>query len=152
MEKGPEGLDIGSARPDRFLFTWDALAHIPNDIAVSKYEWYLRTHRWQKAVACWEIFPLMSKWLWDIVWRHSVKLDVVTFNGEQFAAALQRRFDEQQLPVNHTLSMQPDELAKELAVMPDVRRVYFGNPEDQFKYGPRGEFVPRFGEGFDPYR
>jgi hypothetical protein len=151
MEKGEGGLDIASNRPDRFLFTWDSLAHVPDDM-VAKHRMAIRMRRCDAAVNLWEIFPQMKKWLWHIVWNYSVKLDVVTFSGEHFAEALQRRFDREQLPVNHTLSMEADQLAKELAVMVDVKRVYFGDPEHQFKFGPRGEFVPRFGVGFDPAR
>lgn len=107
-------------------------------------------HGWRdEAVACWTFHELMMAKIWDTSARKGHAIEVITFIGEEFATALARRIDIENLPVRRTWYTTPAKLARKIAYMTDLAAVYDPDPAHQFTYGSKGrvlQAVNQFGE------
>lgn len=97
---------------------------------------------WWRAARCWDLHELMCRKIWDVVFRQSFQLEVVTYAGpDDFADALQVRFDEENLPISRTLASTPARMARRLAYAPDIAAVYDADRANAFKYGGKGRLL-----------
>lgn len=149
MEKG----DISDAHPPRLVFTWDTVAHLPDSQRAEEHA-AIRFHRWKRACSRWVLYETMHDWLWQIAWNTDFKVAFAVLDRPPgFADAVRTRVDSHRLPVRDVLQFESaDHLARRLAHMPDVQRVYFSNPRHGLKYGRVGEFVPGGGAGWHPFK
>lgn len=98
--------------------------------------------KWELAAACWDLNDLMCRKIWDVTYRQSFQLEVVTYAGPgEFASALQDRFDEESLPVSRTVASTPARMARRLAYAPDIAAVYDANREHALVYGSKGRYL-----------
>jgi hypothetical protein len=98
--------------------------------------------KWDQAARCWDLHALMMLKIWDVVWRQSVQIEVVTYAGPpEFAESLQERFDEEGLPISRTLSSTATRMARRLSYAPDIAYVYDADPKHAFTYGGKGRYL-----------
>lgn len=144
MQKG----DISNFSPQRFLFVFEGLVATLEPVAAKKEAFHRRLHRWDSAVRCWGVNDTALSYLWDLAWRHHVAVDVATFLP--YPIQVERYLEQEAVPYAHLLHFDsPDALAKRLAWMPQVHRVYYCEPPRRFVFGDRGMYVPDM-QIFDP--
>lgn len=133
--------DISSEVPQRILVVWeDTLADVPDRLRTV--ESVARVaHRWERAVRCWHARPLARGRCWQVSNQLGVQLQVVTFLGDGFAEALERRLDDGGWPVRGTVEAydNPGALGRELAGRQDVLQVVDGQENRFLHYGRRGK-------------
>lgn len=141
-----EGGDLSNAVAPRCLYVFEGLlAHEPTGLkpaVAARVD--ARLHRWDHVLRRMRFDPLVSRMLWDLVWRHGLRFDVVTYlYDETFAVALYKHLDGTLgYPISNVLWYpSPQALASGLAIMPDVARVFDANPRNALAYGPRGRLV-----------
>lgn len=138
MEKG----DISGQPTPRLLFVFEGLVAHRGEAPLQRIVGALTRRFSALAVQQWNIDPVMRQQFWDLFWRHNMRLDVVTFMGDEFAVALYRRFQDLDLPVSNVLSFEsPAALASAIAYMPDVAAVYDGDPSRKLAFGSKGRYV-----------
>jgi hypothetical protein len=139
VEKG----QLGTESQHRFIFIWEGtLAHLPEARPTRDLEWLNRKlKRWDRALSLWEIHDLAIKWLWSIMTRTDMRVDVcVTTRPAPFALALARKMEAENWPVRYVFAHTAAGLGRMLPHMPDVDRVYYGLEEQRWIYGPNGTF------------
>ena len=97
--------------------------------------------KWKEAVGCYEINELLARKVWDLVWRFSIELDLLTYLGYDFAEALKERMDNERMPFSRVYHEQPQRLARSLATQVDIRTIYDPDPSHQFLYGGKGRIL-----------
>jgi hypothetical protein len=96
---------------------------------------------WDQAVGYWEISDVALKWMWSILTRTPMRIDVaVTTRPAGFAKALARLVEQNNWPIRYVFAQNAAHLGRLLPAMPDVDRVYYGRPEQRWAYGPHGFF------------
>lgn len=136
------GNDLDNAIVPRDVLVFEGLLGLLPDEKVARQERKFRSKkRWAEAVGCYEINELLARKMWDMAWRYSLEIDLMTYLGHPFATALEERIDRENLPVRRVWSEEPNILARRLATMPDIRTIYDPYPEHQFLYGGRGRII-----------
>lgn len=87
-----------------------------------------------------EINETLAKVIWDTVYRYAYRIDVVTYLGEEFAEALEKRLDDEHLPISSVWADEPHKLARAIAYRPDIAAI-FDNDHHLF-YGSKGRILP----------
>lgn len=137
MERG----DLDNRLPPRWLFVFEGvIGRVPAE-RQREYRLAMRWSRWKRAANCYELEPHVRKVIWDLVWRRDFRFDVVTFLGEEFAEALEKRLARESLPFSNLWSVTATSLAERLAFMPDVMYVVHGDTQRLLTYGNRGLLV-----------
>jgi hypothetical protein len=137
-----KGNDLGNVVAPRDMLVFEGLLGIIPDPKVAKQEIkYREKKRWTEAVACYDINELLARKIWDMVWRYSLEIDLVTYHPRGFAKELEERMDRENLPLRRVYSEEPNMLARRLATMPDIRTIYDPVPDHQFLYGGRGRII-----------
>jgi hypothetical protein len=145
VEKG----NISNEVVPRLLIVFEGLIGLlPTPAALAKEAAYRKTHRWKRAVNCYEINEVMAKHIWDLTWRKNFSIDVVTFMGSDFAAELRNRLDDERLPLGTVRSSTPGLLSRELAYDPSVFAVYDPDPTHVFTYGGKGRVLDPYAPDF----
>ena len=138
-----QGGDLSNEVTPRLLFVFEGtVGRLPSEAAELKEKLYLKTKRWSKAVAQWEVPDRAYALLWDLTWRWNYRFDIVTFRPAGFAKELAVLFDEVSLPVGHVIATTPKGLAQKLVYMPDVAHVYDADDSRLFTWGGRGRYMP----------
>jgi hypothetical protein len=137
-----QGNDIGGEIVPRLVIVFEGLLGVlPDKRAEAKAYSFARLHRWRKVINTFEINEEMAKRIWDITWRYKHEVDVVTFLGEQYAKPLEKRLDQEDLPIRHVWADDPVHLSRRLATMPHVAAVYDAEPSRRFTYGSKGRWI-----------
>ena len=137
-----KGNDLDNLVVPRDVLVFEGLLGVIPDRAVAKQEEKFREKkRWEDAVACYDINELLARRLWDMVWRYSIEIDLLTYHGIGFAKALEDRMERENLPLRRIWSEEPNVLARRLATMLDIRAIYDPFPDHQFLYGGRGRIL-----------
>jgi hypothetical protein len=126
------------------IFIWEgAVASLPDLYAVQTLERYKRRlHLNDQALAYWEIHRWALNLMWSLLVRTDYRIDLcVTTRPAEFAQAVARRTEEENWPVRYVFAKSAPDLGRRLASMPDVERVYYGQEDQQFSYGPHGFFI-----------
>lgn len=136
-----EGGDLSNSLPPRWLFVFEGvIGRLPLEKARAARLW-ARAGQWRRVAELYEVEPHVQKVIWDLTWRRDYRFDIVTFYGEPFAAALEKRLSRESLPFSNLWAVDEDTLAQRLVYMPDVQYVIHADPARHLSYGPRGLLV-----------
>jgi hypothetical protein len=139
VERGQLGTEI----QHRVIFVWEgAVASLPDDRGSRALEAVQRRlGRFDAAVRHWDIHDLAVRTIWQIHQRSTLRIDMaVTSRGPSFGLAVARLCQERNWPVRAIFCETPSSLGRMLPNMPDVDRVYYGDPDHRWALGPRGAF------------
>jgi hypothetical protein len=131
--------DISNQSEPRVLFVFDDLLAKVSDTKLYALE--IRTRRYRSASNRWEFDPVVVARLNDIWWRKGYRFDIVSFQPDSMEDALQTQLDRRQVPYSSFWTSTPDQLSRQIAMMPDVVMVYDANPTHMFTYGGRGRTI-----------
>ena len=116
----------------------NALGYLP-DSARPQWRKLARRGKWDDAARLFELDPLMMRQVAWLTHAKSMWIDVVTYCGPaDFAAALARRFDEENLPVRRVFSSTAERMARTTSYEPDIVAVYDGQPRACARVWPQG--------------
>lgn len=135
------GGDLSNQLPPRWLFVFEGVIGDLRPDAVAPFKLAMRMKRWRRAADCFELIPHVQKIIWDLTWRRDYRFDIVTFLGQPFCDALERRLARESLPFSNLWSVDEASLSKRLATMPDVLYVIHSDPSRHLAYGNRGLLV-----------
>lgn len=141
-----QGGDLSNRLPPRWLFVFEGVIGFLPEERATEFKLSVRFKRWRRAANCFEIHPHVQKVLWDLMWRRDYRFDIVTFLGDEFAEALEKRLTRESLPFSNLWAVTEDTLAKRLAYMPDVMYVIHGDTARHLSYGNRGLLVTEPGK------
>lgn len=138
-----EGGDISNRVAPRLLIVFEnLLGLLPSKADQAKVSSYLKFKRWKRAADVFVLNDMLAARIWDVTWRLDYSVDVLTYIGPEFRAALEERInDEWDLPIGHVLFERPENLARKLAYMAHVAAIYDPNPSHQFTYGSRSRII-----------
>lgn len=137
-----QGNDLGNTTVARDMLVFEGLLGVIPDAKVAKQEQKFRAKkRWDAAVGCFETNELLARKIWDMVWRYSLEIDLITYHPQGFADALAERMDRESLPIRRVYAEEPSLLARRLTTMPNVRTIYDPFPDHQFLYGAKGRII-----------
>lgn len=140
-----QGGDISNEVSPRLVVVWEGMLGIPTEQPAAIKTWARKIGRnkealLKRAVAEFEINEPLAKVIWDTVWRHQYSVDVVTYLGDPFARALEKRLDDENLPIGRVWAAVPHLLAREIAYMPDLAAIF--DNENYMVYGSKGRTLP----------
>lgn len=137
-----KGNDLDNLVVPRDVLVFEGLLGIIPDPKTAKQEAKFREKKqWSQAVSCYEINEMLARRLWDMVWRYSIEIDLLTYHPQGFADELEKRMERENLPLRRIYSEDPGILARRLATMPDIRCIYDPFPDHQFLYGSKGRIL-----------
>lgn len=135
-----EGNDIASGWAPRVLWVWeDLLGLLPAGKTREKF--YLTTHQWKRAVHVRQLNAFAVNQMWDMVWRKSLRMEVVTFQPEGYAEALQAYLEQANLPISWVRQADEATWASDLAYNVDVVAVLDPDPDRVLRCGSRALHV-----------
>ena len=117
------------------------LGVIPDEKVVRQEARFRAKKKWADALACYETNELLARKIWDMVWRYSLEIDLITYHPLGFAKVLEERMDRESLPVRRVYAEEPNLLARRLSTMPYLRTIYDPFPDHQFLYGSKGRII-----------
>lgn len=137
-----KGNDLANLVTPRDVLVFEGLLGLIPDAKVARQEQKFRKRKsWAQAVACYDINEMLARKVWDITWRFSLRVDLLTYHGYDFAKALEERMDNESMPFQRVWSEEPHLLARSLALQPDIRTVYDPFPDHQFFFGSKGRVL-----------
>jgi hypothetical protein len=137
-----KGNDLGNSVVPRDALVWEGLLGLINDPRVAKQEKKFREkEQWDNAVACYEVNELLARKIWDLTWRWSMEIELLTYLGVEFAQSLEKRMEREDMPFRRVWFDKPNLLARRIATMPNLRTIYDPDPNHQFLYGHRGRII-----------
>ena len=145
MQKG----QLGTGTERRIIFIWEGtVAELPEKRAVKAMESVkAKLGLWDQALAYWDISEVTVKWMWAILSRTNLRIDVcVTTRPPAFAEALSRFSEQNNWPIRYIFARPVGELGRLLPSMPDVDRVYYGRENQRWALGPKAVFFPQAGQ------
>lgn len=95
----------------------------------------------RRYVEQWELNEPMVHVIMDTVFRRKWAVDILTYMGDDFAAALEDRLDTTGIPYRYVLSFTPDRMARELPFRPDIAAIYDPDPSRRFTYGGKSRLL-----------
>jgi hypothetical protein len=136
------GNDLANVVVPRDVLVFEGLLGLLPDVRTRAVEAKFRKRgKWKQAVACYEINELLARKVWDLTWRFSFEVDLLTYLGYEFAEALAARMDREAMPFHRVYHEKPELLARTLAIQPDIRNVYDPDPGHQFSFGSKGRII-----------
>ena len=142
-----KGNDLSNAPVPRICIVFEnALGYLP-DSARPQWRKLARRGKWDDAARLFELDALMMRQVARLTHLSSMSIDVVTYCGPaDFAAALARRFDEENLPVRRVFSSTAERMARTTSYEPDIVAVYDANPGHAMAYGRKGVHLEHFSQ------
>ncbi len=137
--------DISNEIAPRFMFQWEGLIARwvePDPYRKVIHSWGRQAGKATFAVNQFEFDGIMVAHLWDIQWRSHFSIDIVSFLPETYGPAIEKRLDDARIPFANFLMSTPERLSREIAYMPHIRAIYFGDPSLALTFGGRGQHVP----------
>jgi len=132
---------LGNEQQRRMIFIWEgSVATLPDKKMVRAWEQVdCNVGRWDAAVALWQINDFGLKWMWSVLERSYLRIDVcVTTRPPEFAQAVARKCERENWPVRYVFAEAAPELGRRLPTMPDVERVVYEREDQRWAYGPHG--------------
>lgn len=137
MQRG----DISSEVVPKIIIVFEgAVGFLPAD-REAEYDRAVRKQRWVDAMYCWSLDEHMLRKIWDLAFRRSLTIEIVTFVSQPFADVLAARLDEEDMPVHRVWHTTPAKLSRQLAYMPDVAAIYDADEAHVFTYGSKGHVL-----------
>lgn len=137
--------DISNEISPRFMFQWEGLIARyvePDPYRKILHSWPRKAGKATYQINQFEFDGRMVAHLWDIQWRSRYSIDIVSFLGDWAEEPIKRRLDDAHIPYANFIMTTPERLARELAYMPHIYAVYFGDPNLALTFGGRGRHVP----------
>ncbi len=136
------GNDLGNKVLPRDALVFEGLLGILQDPKVAAQATkFAKRGKWREAVACYDMNELLSRKIWDLVFRFDIEIDLLTYVSREFALALEDRMNNEDMPFRRVWFEEPNMLARRLATMPNLRTIYDPDPAHQFLYGGRGRII-----------
>lgn len=137
-----KGNDLDSHAVPRDVVVFEGLVGLIPDEKIQRAEAKYRAKgKWSEALACYEMNEGIAKKVWDLVWRFSFEIDLLTYLGQGFAEVLEKRMDDEDMPFRKVWFEEPNRLARRLVVSPHIRTIYDPDPAHQFLFGGRGRVL-----------
>lgn len=128
--------DLSNEVVPRLLLVWEgAIAFCTDE---KKEQHYLGKQNFQGLAGIYTANDLMISKMWDVTKRQSVTMDVITYYPAGFIPPLEQWLEDEGVPYGACWSADPQVLARKLAHMPDVARVYDPDPQRAMAYGSKG--------------
>ncbi len=141
--------NISNVVQPRILLVFEGtLGHISKE-GVPVFNHFATQGEWYTAWSQWSLDQMMCRMMWDVTKRQGININVVSFVGdksEDCRMGLQDHLDAHHLPVADILLTDPGLLAREIAFMPDVARIYDGNAETAMMYGNKGTLITHWNQ------
>jgi hypothetical protein len=137
MEKG----QLGNQAQQRIIFVWEGtVARLPDHRIVRQLEWLdHHTGAYDRAVKRWDLNQMAFKWMWSLLATTNLRIDlVVTTRPPAFAEAVSRLALDNNWPVRYVFQSSAEDLGRQLPIMADVVRVYYGLESQRWAFGPQG--------------
>lgn len=129
MERGELGIENRYAT----LFVFEELiAHLERPRVEALYR---KAGRWKQALDCWNFNQSVCDYIYALMSRYDVPVDVVTWRPQEFADVLHNKLWERRVPVRTTMTADYRSLSPWVATDPDVSVVYDPDPNHRFGYG-----------------
>lgn len=115
-----------------------------------KFDKAVKKKHFDEAVGYWERNEFCCRKILHLYHKRDVNFEVVTFLGEGFAAELTYWIGNLDLPIHRVWSTTPENLARNIAYMPDLACVYDPEPSRFMAYGAKGRYlsdINQIGEG-----
>lgn len=137
-----KGGDLSNVVVPRIVLVFEgALGFLPAS-RVSSFNTLGSTGHWYEAARCWDLNDMMMRKIWDVTYRQSFQLEVVTYAGPpELAESLQERFDDEGLPISRTVASTASRMARRLSYAIDIAYVYDVDPQHVMMYGGRGRHL-----------
>ncbi|MFE9834052.1 hypothetical protein ACFYP4_02715 [Streptomyces sp. NPDC005551] len=133
-----QGGDIDNGFQPCLLVVFEGLLGIPPKETAKKSRWKLRKPTAKEQAAEYEINVLLL----NQIRRTPYPVEVVTFEGPEFAAAVESRLEDLHALVRRVWSTTPTELARIHISLPDVAAIYDPDPRRAFAtYGSLGRHL-----------
>ena len=133
--------DLDNVTVPRIILVFEGAVGFLPDSNQKAYDKAVLKQRWDEAISCWELNELMLRKIWDLTFRKSVTVEIVTFISQPFADVLAARLDEEDMPVRRVWFSTPGRLSRMLAHMVDVTTVYDPDESHVFTYGSKGRVI-----------
>lgn len=136
-----QGGDISNETAPRIIIVLDdLLLRVPRSKRRIEKAW-VRVGQWERAAKLHVLDEEVRMYMWDLIWRSGLSVDLATFQPAPYAEALRGRLDEYGLSFGHLMVTSPGEMARQMAFLPHVKFVYYAVPERNFMFGDRGVWV-----------
>jgi hypothetical protein len=133
-----QGGDISNEAGPRIVIVLDdLLLRVPKESRRAERLW-VRAKKWKRAAATHVLDADVHKYMWDLIWRSNLSVDLSTFKSEVYAEAIRDRLDSLGVSFGNLMVTTPEALARQMAFLPHVVRVYYAVPERDFMFGDRG--------------
>jgi hypothetical protein len=132
---------LGTEVPLRAIFIWEgAVASLPEGRVIHNLEWiYRRWGLFDRAVKYWQMNGPTINQMWSMLATTGMRIDVcVTSRQPEFAMAVARLMERENLPARYVFSETAAGLGRKLPTMPDVYRIYYGLEDQRWAFGPHG--------------
>ena len=133
------GGDLSNDPVPRIVVVFEnAIGYLP-DANRARWRSLARRARWDDVARLFTLDQLMLRRITDLTYRASIQIDVVTYCGPaEFADALARLFDHENVPVRIVQAETPERMARRTSFEPDIVAIYDGNAEHALVYGRKG--------------
>lgn len=129
MERGELG---APNRPSTVFVFEDLIAHLERPRVESI---HLRLHQWNQALRCWTFDQKVCDYMYALMSRFDVPVDVFTWHSSEFAVAIHDALWERNVPVRYTTSGEYRALSPWVATDENIALVYDADPAHRFGYG-----------------
>jgi len=129
MERGQLGVDDRPAT----VFIFENLVAVCARERVERAQ--LRLHRWTQALDLWDFDLAVCDYIYRLIDRFNLPVDVITWRPPGFAAVLHDRLWEMDVSVRDTRSGEYRLLSQRIATDPTISTVYDADPTHRFGYG-----------------
>lgn len=105
------------------------------------YDRALKKGRFSEAIRYFKLDDLIVRKIMWLLWNNEIRIEVVTFLGDDLCAALTDWLDEEDIGVVKVWSSTPERLARKIVYLPDLFAVYDPDPTRRFSYGAKGRVL-----------
>lgn len=133
--------DIANESVARLVIVFETLIVSFTDTSRAKFDKAAARGQWEKALKNVQINELIVKYLYDLTFRLGYNIDVVTYIDPEFAEALEKFCEDEELPVSRVFFSTPERMARTISNRPDIAAVFDGNAGHIFTYGAKGRIV-----------
>lgn len=119
---------------------WEGLIAVCDDM--KRYAWYLKTRRYEKALALFKTQQRAVDAMWQAMLRGFHAVSVVTYLPAPLGELLRDRLDREVVPCRDFLSTTPAELVRRLPHMSWVLRIADPELPRSRAFGSAGLYVP----------
>lgn len=134
-----KGGDISGSSAPRLLVVYEGLVgRLPDKRAEATLDRALKRKKWREALDCYETDASAAARLYDVHWRFSYAVDIITYHPEEFAVELRSRLDAERVPYGWCEATTPDEIARRCGWDMGIAGVFDADSRRVRMYGKKG--------------